>query len=358
MKFPLRILIVCAAQMILGGAFVFCSEAPSVESLEKKAITYRLENIRQGYVRMDVINDEPSPHNTECLFEITFDEHRVRQIRRCRQRGKTQWGDPEKIIVTSNNYIADHEDTNAPAAVLMAPATDYKFPREHFGLLNLQALGMSLNGADGLHEAHVESLMNRSDRTVPEVHADVREGIDTWRIDYEIQHPQQKGRPKVSLWIAPSQGFGVVGIYHHADQDGKRYSTSINTQMKQYPVSDVWYPQKLIKIVKEDNRIIDRQVVTVEEARFGGATDEATYTPAGLELKPGRKVVDSTSGQPWLKVWNGKELVNSSGVPTAPVNPDHLRWLLWVLAIGLALMAVFYFRRVIQQRRSDPKTGA
>jgi hypothetical protein len=358
MKLSFGILIVCAAQVILARSNGLCSEAPGFEDLEKKAIRYRLENFKQGYVRIYVIDDEPSPHNTECLFEITFDEHRVRQIRRSRQRGSTLWGKPEKIIVSQDKYITDHENADKDLAVHIAPATDYKSAREHFGVLNIQALGMSPNGAAMLHTAHVESLMNRSDRTPPEVHADVRDGISTWRIDYMLKDPQQKGGANVSLWIAPSQGYSVVGIYYHVDQDGKKYSTIINTQMKQYPEKDVWYPYKLIKTQKEDDRIIDRQVVTVEEARFGGLIDEAAFTPAGLELKPGREAVDSTSGQPWAKVWNGKEMVKASGVKTAPVNPDRTRWLLWVLAVGLALLVVFYFRRVIRRRGSIPRAGA
>ncbi|HEY7153231.1 MAG TPA: hypothetical protein VH575_04655, partial [Gemmataceae bacterium] len=106
-----------------------------------------------------------------------------------------------------------------------------------------------------------------------------------------------------------------------------------------------------------DGLVLRRQVTTVEEARFGEPVDEAAFTPAGLELKPGREVVDSTSGQPWLKVWDGKKLADSSGVQTAPANPDRRHWVLWALAIGLALLSIFYIRRIIRQRRSASNPG-
>lgn len=355
MRLLVWVLVFCCAQLMLGREFALCSESPSVEELEKKAIAYRLDNIKQGEVRLHVINDHPP---SEIIFDVTFDEKCVRQIRRYREQGKADWSKPEKIIVTPEKYIADHEDTDVPVVVQIASATDYSSPREHFGVINLQALGMTPNGASMLHVARVESLMNRSDRTMPEIHPDVFEGIDTWRINYDLKSPQTNESAKVAIWIAPSQGFSIVGIYYQADQDGKRYSTSINTQMKQYPERDVWYPKRLTKVQKEDDRITDRQEAIVEEARFGGAIDASAFTPAGLKLDLGRKTVDSTSGTPLLKVWDGKELTNPSSIETAPANPDRRRLILWILAAGLGLMAVFYLRRAIQQRKSTSSPGA
>lgn len=349
------VIVLCAARLLLAREVALCSEVPSVEELEKKAITYRLENIKQGNMRLRVIDDTPS---TECLFDITFDEHRTRQIRRYRMRGKTDWSKPEKIIVTPDRYITDHEDTTNPVVVEIAPAIRHNSPREHFGILNVQALGMSPNGAARLAHAHVEMLMNRSDRTPPKVHADIRVGINTWRIDYEIKNGEKEGRPKVSLWVSPSQGFSVVGIEFRSDQDGHRYTSIVDSQMRQYPDKGFWYPSKLIMTSKEDDRITNRQEVIVEEARFGGPIDEIAFTPSGLELKPGQKVVDSSSGVPWLKVWDGKELADPSQVKVAAPSSVHHKWLLVILAVGLGLMAAFYFWRVIKHRRSVSNLGA
>ena len=130
--------------------------------------------------------------------------------------------------------------------------------------------------------------------------------------------------------------------------------------MKQYPSGGIWYPSKLIRLVREDDQVRNHQEIIVEEARFGSEINDSDFTLSSLDLKPGREVVDSRSGKPWEKVWDGKELVNPSGVPTAPANPDRRRWLFWILAVGLALMAIFYFRRVIRQRSSpsNPKHEA
>lgn len=350
--------IVCAALVVTLSGSALRAEAPNVEDLERRAITYRLENVKQGYVRMRVVNEKPPPSDTECLYEITFDPRRVRQVRRCRPQGRPEWGEPDSIVVTPDRYIADHVDAQSSTPVQVASAKDYRSPREHFRVLNVQALGMDANGADGLHTAHLESLLNRADRAATTVHADVRHGLETWRIDYDLKHRQRGWTAHVSLWIAPSQGFSVVGVEHRADQDGARYTTVVDSQMQQYPPGAVWYPSRVTKTVKEDDRVLDRQVITVEEARLGGAIDESAFTLAGLELKPGRPVVDSTSGQPWAKVWDGKEAVDPSQVQTAVPSKDRYRWLLWVLAAGLALLAFFYIRRAVGKRRSAPNPGA
>lgn len=352
------ILALCTTQLVLGKTSGINAEKPGVEELERKAIRYRLENIKQGYVRMHVIDEKPSP-GKEIVFEITFDEGRVRQIRRYRDRGKKNW-ETEKIIVTPDKYIADHGERDRSLPVRIAPAANYKSPREHFGVVNIQALGMSANGAAMLHQAHVESLMNRSNRRALAVQADVHNGIDTWKIEYEIKHPVKDWTAKISLWIAPSQGYSVVGIYHEANQNGKQYSTNINTQMKQYPEKGVWYPKTLIKVQKAGDTILNRQEVIVEEARFGGRLDEAAFGPAGMKLKPGRKALDSTSGESWLKVWDGKEFVKPSGVRTAPANPVRKRrprWLLLTLSAILGSISIIYFWRVIRQRRRASRPG-
>lgn len=84
MRLPPLILILCLGQIVMKNDLAFCSPVPSVEELEKKAIGYRLKYIKQGHVKMRVINDTPSPRRTESLYEVTFDEQRIRQIVRKR----------------------------------------------------------------------------------------------------------------------------------------------------------------------------------------------------------------------------------------------------------------------------------
>lgn len=330
-----------------------CSASPSAEELERNMIKYRLENIRRGYVRIFVV-DDPSPHPYESKYETTFDETQIRQIRRLRSLGHDQWGDPEKIIVTQKSYMHSIEYGMDPPVAEIKPITktEYVSIREAARILNIQALGIDINGISMLHTAHVETLLNLVDRSNVTVQEDRRGELETWRINYEMKRPNQKELAHVSLWIAPSQGYSVVSMKLRAKQGGKIETCVLDSQLKQYQAGDVWFPVKVTKTLDLDGRVLDRQVIAVEEAHFGGQIDDATFTPAGLELKPGRKVVDSTSGMRWLKVWDGKGLADPSSVPEAPAKPNRDQLLLWPIAIALALLAFFYFRRAIQRRKS------
>jgi hypothetical protein len=317
-----------------------------------------MENIKEGRVQMQVI-DDPSPRPMERLYDITFDKTRIRQIRRIRLRGKSEWGGAERVIVTPTLSITDHEDLKFPPPVQIDSTINYKLPREQLRVLNVQAVGMDINGADMLHSAHVESLLNRTDRRDLVVKADQRGGLDTWRIDYDLK--QRNPPVHTSVWIAPTQGFSIVGIEMKIDEGGRQRMWVTDSQLKRYPAGDIWYPTKVVKTVKVGDQIVEHQVISIKDARFGGPVDEMAFTSSGLDLKPGRQIIDSSSGQPWGKVWDGDKMVDPSGVQSAhPPSPAFRRsLLLWITATGLALLAIAYFWHVLRYRRpAPPPTGA
>jgi hypothetical protein len=360
MKCSQRLIVVSAGFLLLRAVPSLCSSFITVEELERNAITYRLENVKQGYVRIHVIDYEPSERRLERLYEVTFDQNRVRQIRRLRNIGDLEWGDPEKIVVTPKIYIDDIEFIDT--AVSVVPATRYKNPRTLSRVLNVQALGMDSGGVNLLHIAHVESLLNRADRIGPTVHDEQRNGMDTWRIDYRLKIENQKTEPSIALWIAPSQGFGVVGIEVRFERNGKHYKTVIDSQLKKYPLGEIWYPSKVVRLVKKEDEVQSHQVILVEEARFGHQIDDAAFSLGGLDLKPGREAVDSTVDKPRAKIWDGEKLVDPSCVPAAtpsnPVRNRRPRWLQLTLAVVLGLTAAVYFWRAFKKQRSASNPGA
>lgn len=345
--------------LVLLGLFVLSfsapvsAEIPNVKELERQTILYRLAHTKCGFVRMRVSNEVHPSQQTEFLYELTFDENRIQQIRQCRLLGKERWGKPEKLVITPKFYINDIEYLDTP--VQIASPKNYDNPREHFGVLNPRILGMVRGGASLLHILDIEDLLNRSDPLTAKVHRARHEEASAWRIDY---YRSRKEGSDASIWIRPDQGFSVVRIELRFDQNGKKLVETIVSQLKQYPDKGIWYPERVVKTDTSDGEVTSKEVVQVEDARFGEKIDDTAFSMTALSLEPGRPVVDSTSGLPWGKVWNGREAVDPSDVQAEPANPDHRRWLLWVLAVGLALMAVFYFRRVIQQRRSEPKARA
>ena len=162
MKCKLKMLMMCVTLLLLAGVTGLSAVPPTLEVVEKRAITYRLEHVKQGYVRMHVIDYEPAQRRSERLYEVVFDRDRIRQSRRWRKLGEEKWGEPANIILTPKTYVDDLKLNDTPVALV--PAKLYKDPKKHCARLNVQALGMDTGGADLLHIAHVESLLHRSDR--------------------------------------------------------------------------------------------------------------------------------------------------------------------------------------------------
>jgi hypothetical protein len=223
-------------------------------------------------------------------------------------------------------------------------------PPERRRVINVQALGMD-TGTD-LTSAHVESLLNRADRDSPTVRSDVLDGIRAWRIDYSRKAPDRAATSHFSLWLAPDQGYSVIGITIRTLQGGKHYECIIRSALKQYPANNVWYPAQVTKTLMEGGKAFDREVITVEDAQFGVPVEDKAFTLAGLGLQLGREIVDSSSGQSWGKVWNGRQAVDPSRVPPPVLTEPDRRWVWWTLAAVLGLLAVIYFWRVFVYRRT------
>jgi hypothetical protein len=326
-------------------------EVPSSEELERAAVQYRVQHIKRGSVRMHVTDS--GRMNNERLYEITFDEKRIRQVLRSRPPGAPDWGKADKIVVTPDNYIMDDEASPTPVAVYLGSSKDYVSPRQHLRALNIQALGMHTSGVNNLHSTHLESILNRSDRTNPVVRLDPQGGVEAWRIDFSKTPKQDGVNTEISCWIAPRQGYGVIRIEARSNHSGRKATGVLECKLKQYPNDNVWFPSKMTRTVTMDGAVTARQVATVEEATFGGEVDEKAFSLTGLGLEPGREVLDASSGQAWGKVWNGDEAVFPSKVRTSSVKEERRPLLLWGLAVGLALAAIFYFRRIIRHRRSS-----
>ena len=341
-----------STSLLYSAAPVVEETIPSVEEIERKAITYRLENTEQGYVRMLASDEISLGQKGESFYDITYDKSRIREIHRYRYVGETQWKSTEKYIITQEKYIRDVETANITEDVHVAPATNYKDPKKHYHILDPRPLGMDAAGTLALDDVHVEEFLNRSDRTVPTVLPDQSDGLKTWKIDYQLKGSETH----VSIWIAPSQGFSVVQLELRYPGENGLIIENSKSQLKQYPVGNVWYPTRLVRTLSEKDRVASRQVVVVEEARFGGPIDETAFILAGLDLKPGRQVIDSTSGKPWMMVWDGKAEVKPSSVQTTPMTiPEPVRpWKIWLSLIGvvaLALCAIFYFWRSRRSRQ-------
>jgi hypothetical protein len=340
--------VLCVALAGAAAGPAFPSENPSPEDVERAAVSYRLKNAKQGYVRFRVVN-KADPQPVEFVYETTFDAARIAQTRRARRLGQSKWGEANHVVVTPREYILDRH----PKAVVerWKQAGAPKQAGADFMVLHPQPLGMDLNGADHLDKSRADCvLISPSARTPATITREPRDGLDAWRLDYKTKATGNE----VSVWLAPGQGYGVIAAEYRNLRS--QLVTSIRCRHKQYPAGGVWYPERLVKTIAVNGEVRKSQVVEVEEARFGGPVADAAFTLGSLGLKPGRMIGDHTTGQPLLRVWDGKRPVEPSEVPPEPPSlppaPGWRKQALIAAAAGLGALALGCFLLLLRRRRA------
>src|SRR5262249_15974239 len=154
--------------------------------------------------------------------------------------GREKWGAPTRVLVTPSESVWDA----APSLLVQrrkATSSPAK-TREDLRVLHPQPLGMDLNGANQLHTVQRNSLIIApSARRSPKLAKETRDGVEAWRLDYQTKIDGAA----VSVWLVPSQGFGLVGAEH---RDAKKsVVTTVDCRLKQYPSGGVWYPERVVR---------------------------------------------------------------------------------------------------------------
>jgi hypothetical protein len=312
--------------------------APSVDELEKATLAYRQAFTREGRILLRVLDSPSKPPKIEFEYRIAFADEKLRFDWRARAHGKKQWGLPDKKIFAHDSYVF----ASPGCAIVKAPATDYENPREHFHAFHPRGLGMTTSGMKLLHKiGGLESLINRADMEVISVERDQIGDYETWKI------VKRQGNGRVlSLWVAPECGHSIVRAESVTELSNGRAMAAIDCKLKQYPPDDVWFPSVVEQRNTFDDRVVNGQTITVLEAYFGPLEDNTPFTLAGLELEPGKEIMDRVT-QPGTQlgmVWDGTEAVPIDGRPPQPAAPPveleaGRRWLLVVSAIVLGVLA-------------------
>ena len=109
----------------------------------------------------------------------------------------------------------------------------------------------------------------------------------------------------------------------------------------------VWFPATIITdrfdLTADRKRHVMRERVLVESADFGTPVDQEVFGLAGLNLKPGTRVVGATAAQPIGGVWDGEELVPVRGGARETAEPPRASNGWWISALcGVAAFATLF----------------
>ncbi len=310
------------------------ADVPGSKELQKKAIQYRLDTTKIGSVKLHVIDEIDPTQRAEFIYDMAFDNDKIRQVRRGRIIGALDWGPSQTTIVTRDSLVWE---PGPDEPVQARGAKDYTDARQTLGVLDPRALGMVLGGTALMNVQSLEMLLNPAGQPDIEVSPDIIAGTKTWKLAYGV-----KGEREVRVWIAPDQSFGVVRAEYVVVMAGQQFVQSIESEFQQYEGGGVWYPKRVIAEDKLGGKVTTRQIVIVEKARFAEEIDGNIFTLASLGLKPGRDVLDTRSGRAIGAVWNGTDVVAPRNNPFAdpPIQPQGNAWIRWVgYSIGFLLIA-------------------
>ena len=303
-------------------------ELPSAEAIGRMSVEYRVNRCSSGSVKLHVYNEGATQSN-EFLYEITRSGKRFRQIMRSKLPGNTNWSYATTQIITSSNII---EDNQPDTAVLIKKLTAR--PDEDLLILDFRSLGMVMGGTSFLHKYPIDAFHNRSAAKQPAaVAAEKRDGLQYLRVDTVGESSD------VKIWYSPSQGYSVARMEVRIRGPKSTRQEVTESTLQQYP-NGAWYPAKVIFTQSVDGVVKRLQRIETVSASFGDI-DESVFSLNGLDLSPGRTVIDSTSGYSLSKIWDGSRAVDFHAVPEGastggqPPRSNKYRW--WLFAISLFL---------------------
>lgn len=317
-------------------AHAFESVGTSSQEIEGRCLGYINDRLQRGFVRLRITHRSPGPGN-EVEFEMTFDGVRVRRDRWVRRSGHDEWVGPDRVIITESEYV---DAPGRDLSTTIAPRSDFDRVgdiRQHFGVFRPSLLATTLSG---LTDWEVSGqLLDRADRTDIVLSEEILDGLDTLRLDYRLE-----GGSAVSVWYAPTQGFGIVAATRETSTDRGVLYQSLKVQRKQYPDGNLWYPCNVSFLDKLDGETVLDDVIVVEEARFG-PVDESMFTLKKLGLSPGEMVLDRRDGGQRGLIWSGEELIKGRPQPEARGQGKGNR-IFWIAnAIVLLCVAVYAILR-------------
>jgi hypothetical protein len=84
---------------------------------------------------------------------------------------------------------------------------------------------------------------------------------------------------------------------------------SIESEMKQYDVGGVWFPEVVTYQRSVGGKIEREQVLTVDSAEFNVEADKKLFTLAGMNIPPATLVMGALDENGISQEWDGEKLV-------------------------------------------------
>jgi hypothetical protein len=353
--------LLCWGVMVANGE----TPAPDIDSIEKQVLEYR-RSIQRGHIvfKQKTFKNTIYESHFDRVTTIWFDGKKLRNDDLLRYTDEPKDTPLHREVkcrnCEKNGYWVDYIDKKSPQgelAVSMTDMTANPLP-EVFNLIHPRCLGMAPESFPNLtaSRAHLESYVARSDRRNTSIQRVSWKDRECVQISYQLPtDADYADNAHVRIWISLHQGPSVVCIEAEADVHGKHYADTVESDLRQFMPSGLWYPQAVVYERLIDGKSVEKEVTEVQLLALNEPVPLEIFTLAGMELPVDKpvSVVDKKEGR--LLYWNGEKLVPKSSRRPSALRPPSLfarqHWLLVANAVLFALLAILLFWRWWRRRK-------
>lgn len=268
-------------------------------------------------------NETPVPRT----FTMYFSENRFRM-----DRGR------DRIISTPTSYIRDTEPVE-PIRSQSSFVGDLEIP-------DARKFGLACTHLHGINHFPFESHFLREDRAAFEISDGVEGGLKVKKVKWK--HKPDIPNASHEYWLAVDMGYQPVFIRIICPDGGELLMAEMRSKIGKYE-PDVWFPAEVDVCVTKGTKILSKEHVTVESAKFVDRLSDSLFKLEGMGLAEGREIMHDGNRFIWTSGGMIEpKVLNSDAAPSDSVSFGHLV----APVIGIVGFATLIIAMVLRHRRS------
>jgi hypothetical protein len=183
-------------------------------------------------------------------------------------------------------------------------------------LVDPRMLGMLPYSIETFPFEHLEGFVASPKRGATSVRKDAWNGLPCYVVESISQ--SLRGNPKMTIWVVPSMGNGIVRLSMDRGEGKGRYVTVADIQLAQYGPEKIWYPSRCEYIAREADKIYAHEITTTSEVKINEGLPPDAFQLAGIKFPESTIILDDT------KKSNDDILVVKEGKLTKPDLPKSM----------------------------------
>ena len=125
---------------------------------------------------------------------------------------------------------------------------------------------------ESINQFGYASYIGRTDRVDVQVDPAIRNGESVWLVTYKPKN----GKATIEYWLSRDKGNLPIFIAVKSVNDPPQIQ-SIDVELSKWADGEIWFPKQVRFRDVHGERVDSEETVTIENAEFGRAIDDATF---------------------------------------------------------------------------------